>query len=65
MNRKCWRCDAKDTPLVHDPMMPPGDQVGVCRPCAEERFIVMRVYVARGKRLVICEPDDDSARAWL
>lgn len=49
----CWRCapsngTAPEVVLVHDPMMPPGDTVGVCVTCAVERE---QVKINHAKRL--------------
>jgi hypothetical protein len=49
----CWRCDSEQPELVHDPMMPPDDTIGVCKTCASVRSVVQFRYQQAGKNLKI------------
>ena len=58
----CWRCDSAPRQLTHDPMMPPGDPIQVCHPCARERSIAMIRVKGLGPDFVPVRRPDPSER---
>lgn len=61
MGNDCWRCeqDVGQGQLVRDPMVSGWDAIGICRPCAVERFAVFKRYTEAGTDLVPVQIEGD------
>lgn len=64
MASDCWRCGNQNTPLVRDPLVPfARDRIGVCPPCASERYEIRDRYIMLGTNLVPAQIDGDVVTA--